>query len=598
MDIPNIFKREGKVKKLLKKPYISLIITVILITGTVITGMNLLKNNGDGDELPTQLKEVQTVKLDLNNSHSAPIIGVGTLKADAQIDVVALSNGTVRNVLFEVGDEVFSNQTLVAISDNLVLTNLINAETNYANLLGSLLTTRRLTKETVRLSELGVQAASETVEAAEIGLKTSEDNLNNYLALQTKTNTDVKANAIISYGGHLNTIFNALDQIDNVIKSDDAELNPESLHVDPALGAKNVSSLSGARGAYRIAQNTYESLLLKIVTADSVNTDMQSIVNALGQTKAALDSTIFLLDNSVSNTVITEIWLSAQKAGFVLLRTGVVGGQTAAEFTLQQLQNVQLFNNQDQLALENAISAAQNRLLTANTGYQNSLVALENTKQGTDQQENGAQIALDSALSQLNLARVQAGDLTIHSPIAGTITNKSVELGQKLSPGMKIAEVSQTALLKIEVDILSGEINKITYGQLANFKYGGLDFVGTVTKIFPSADPVSKKVRVEISFNNENNDLIPESFVDVSIPVEQPSTTALSLYIPLKALTIAANEKYVYVVDGSQAEKRIVETGKTEGKQIEIIKGLLNGDEIIVEGNKNIKDQEEINIIN
>ncbi|MCK5211648.1 efflux RND transporter periplasmic adaptor subunit [Candidatus Parcubacteria bacterium] len=597
MDIPNIIKRKGKIKKLLKKPIITIAITVILVTATVVSGMNLLKNNNNEDEAPTPIKEVQTVKLDLNNSYSVPITGVGTVKADTRVDVVALSNGTVRNVLFEVGDKIFANQTLATLSDNLVLTNLINAETNYANLQNNLLTTQRLTKETIRQAELGVQAAKETVAAAEIGLKTTKDNLNNYLALQLKTNTDAKANAVINYGGHLNTIFNALDQIDSVVKADDAKLNPESLHVDPCLGAKNVSSLSQARGTYRIAKDAYESLLLNTVIADTVNTDMQNTVSALGQTKAALDSTIFLLDNSVTNTVITEAWLSAQKTGFIALRTGVVGAQSAAEFTLQQLQNLTLINDLDQITLENAISAAENQLLTANIGYQNSLVALENTKQGADQQENGAQIALHSALSQLNLARVQAGDLTISSPIAGTVTNKSVELGQKLSPGMKIAEVSQTALLKIEIDIPSDEINKITYGQLANFKYGDLDLVGTVTKIFPVADKISKKVRVEISFNNENNELIPGSFVNVSIPVEQLASTSLPLYIPLKALTIAANEKYVFVVSNNQAIKRTVEIGKTEGTQIEIIKGLSNGDEIIVEGNKNIEDEEKIIII-
>lgn len=597
MDIKNIIKKESKIKKLLKKPVIAITITVVLVAATVASGMNLLNNNNDKDEAQIFIKEVRTVKLDLDNNDFAPIVTIGTVKADTQVDIVALSNGTVRNVLFEVGDEVLANQTLATLSDNLVLTSLINAETNYANLQNNSLTTQRLTRETIRQAELGIQAAKETVSAAEIGLKTSEDNLNNYLALQLKTNTDIKTNAIISHGGHLNTIFNTLDQIDSVIKADDAKLNPGSLHVDPSLGAKNVSSLAHARGTYRIAKDAYESLLLSIVIADTINTDMQNTVSALGQTKTALDSTVFLLDNSVTNLVITEAWLSAQKTGFIALRTGVVGAQSAAEFTLQQLQNIQLFNNQSQLALENAISAAENQLLAANTGYQNSLVALENTKQGANQQQNGAQIALDSALSQLSLAQVQAGDLRISSPISGTITNKSIELGMKLSPGMKIAKVSQTALLKIEIDILSDDINKISYGQFVDLKYSDLDLIGTVVKIFPTADPISKKVRLEISFNNKNNELIPGSFIDVSIPVKNLTAANRSLYVPLKAVTISANEKYVFVINNSQAKKQTVETGKTEGSQIEIIKGLASGDEIIIEGNKNIGDKEEVKII-
>ena len=50
--------------------------------------------------------------------------------------VVALAGGTIKNLTFAVGDRVFAGGILASLNDNTVLTNLINAENNFANLHG------------------------------------------------------------------------------------------------------------------------------------------------------------------------------------------------------------------------------------------------------------------------------------------------------------------------------------------------------------------------------------------------------------------------------------------------------------------------------
>jgi len=590
---------KGGFKAFLTKKPVRYSITSVLIIFAVLYGIKIFNNgNGVNTETPAVTKQVKTTIVGEGNDSSQKISAAGSVKPAAKVDVVALARGTVRNIFFAVGDSVFKNKTLLALSDSATLTNLINAETNYVNLQNSFNATKRITQETIRQAEIGTQSAQDAVAAAEIGLKTAQDNLDNSLALTVKRNQDTKDNAITSFNGHLNTIFNALDQIDNILKADEDAINGGGVVLDPSLGAKSVGSVSQARGSYRLAKDRYDLLSGRDVSSETVLADTIDVSLALGLARTAVDDLIHVLDNSVANLVITDAWLAAQKANFTLVRANVAGAKTAADNTLHALQNLTITNTTEEAALENAVLAAENRLAMSNTGYQNSLVTLESVKQGSQQQILGAQTALDGAKSQLNLARIQAGDLTVGAPISGTVTAKTVELGTEVNPGQKIAEISNTKLLKIEIDISAEDINKIKLGQNVKINPGASEFTGTISRIFPTADPVSKKVRVEIVYDNSNNDLIIESFVEVEITIDNSPTDGQAIIIPLKALIIGSNEKYVFIVDGSKAVKKTVETGETIGSDIKILSGLTLGEELITDNGKNLEDQESIEVIN
>ena len=78
-----------------------------------------------------------------------------------------------------------------------------------------------------------------------------------------------------------------------------------------------------------------------------------------------------------------------------------------------------------------------------------------------------------------------------------------------------------------------------------------------------------------------------------------------ALLIPQGIISENANgEQYIYVIkdktgnDKATAEKRIIETGLTQGDYIEVIKGLDPGIEIIQEGARSVNDGQEVKIIN
>jgi multidrug efflux pump subunit AcrA (membrane-fusion protein) len=65
----------------------------------------------------------------------------------------------------------------------------------------------------------------------------------------------------------------------------------------------------------------------------------------------------------------------------------------------------------------------------------------------------------------------------------------------------------------------------------------------------------------------------------------------------------AEGDQYVFIAENpteemkGTAKKRVVTTGKTQGRFVEILSGLKAGDLIIQEGARSVKDNQEVQII-
>jgi RND family efflux transporter MFP subunit len=589
-----LFHKESKIKKIIKKPYFLALIAILVLVTAVSAGKGIL-GNGNGEDANNNeviKKQVQTVVVDLNSSTNSFIEAVGTVKAETQIDILSTTRGTLKGLFFEVGDEVGLNKVLASLFDSATLTNLNNAQTNLSNSENNLIATDQISSDNIRQAELGVESAKQSVQSAEIGLKSAKDQLENAKALREKGNEDGKSSAISAFNGYMNTVFTSLDSVNDILKIDDFS----NTTLSSGLGAKNLNSLQDARSGYVSARDAYDALETVNLNNSNIEKNMEGLVSLLGKTDFMLARIIVLLENSVSSQSFPQSSIDLQKNLMVSQRTAVVSSLSAARLSLQGLQNQDLVGDQELSALENAVSASETQLALANTALDNAKITLENTKQAREQQLIGSKTGLDNARGQLNLARSSAGDLSIKAPIAGTITGKYVEVGAEINPGQRIAQISQTNMLKIEVSLPSEDIYRIKEGQ--NVIIGdGLE--AKISLIDPAADPITRKVKIEILFDNKDKELIQGTFIDVSFPVEAlEKTHSESVYIPLKTITTTQTESFVFIARENKAIKSNVSLGKTEGALIEVLSGIRNGDALIVEGGKNLEDGDEIEIIN
>jgi len=264
------------------------------------------------------------------------------------------------------------------------------------------------------------------------------------------------------------------------------------------------------------------------------------------------------------------------------------------------------FERNKQLFAKGIISKAD--FDKAETNYK---VAVANKK--------AAQFAVNTALANLSEAKDNLARTTIYAPISGTISRLNVELGERVvgtkqMTGTEIMRIANLHNMEAEVDINENDIVKIKVGDSARIDvdaYLKEQFKGVITEIANSAanvvgagDQITNfKVKIRI---------LPESYKHLTegkpanySPFRPGMTTSVDiisnvkkdvLAAPISAVTVRSdttalpkkepektgeNFEVVFVNDNGKAKLKVVETGIQDDNNIEIIKGLKEGDEII-----------------
>lgn len=211
-----------------------------------------------------------------------------------------------------------------------------------------------------------------------------------------------------------------------------------------------------------------------------------------------------------------------------------------------------------------------------------------------------AKAQLDQAQAAVNLARHSLEVSIMKAPFSGIIASRNAEVGDVINPMMGsfsptsgILTLVDFSRIKIRVDVSPADIHRIEKGQPAILRVPSLpgqEFSGTVYVVNLAADPMTKKFGVEIAVDNPELVLRPGTFGEITLEV---STRENALVVPQKA--ILANE-YVFVVENGRAVKRPVTLGLQNALLVEITSGLVEGEEVVVEGNFGLEDGAAVEI--
>ena len=232
---------------------------------------------------------------------------------------------------------------------------------------------------------------------------------------------------------------------------------------------------------------------------------------------------------------------------------------------------------------------------------------------------NAARFSVQSALANLNEAKDNLARTTIYAPIPGTISRLNVEMGERVvgtkqMTGTEIMRIANLHNMEAEVDINENDIVKIKVGDSARIDvdaYLKEQFKGVITEIANSAanalgsgDQITNfKVKIRILPESYQHliDGKPENYSPFR-PGMTASVDIISnvkkdvLGVPISAVTVrsdtAAHPKkekiagdqsfeVVFVNNDGKAKIKVVETGIQDDNNIEILKGLNEGDEII-----------------
>ena len=194
-----------------------------------------------------------------------------------------------------------------------------------------------------------------------------------------------------------------------------------------------------------------------------------------------------------------------------------------------------------------------------------------------------ARTELDVAQAEEDLLRIRLSNTYMKAPFDGVVTTRQAEPGDVLARFKQILTLTNPDSLVTEVSISELLLPTLTIDDSVEVTIDALpgrSFPGKISRIHPTIDPATRLGIVEITLKPAPQGVMPGQLCRVTLtgsPVQR-------LLIPFNALQRDAQGEYLYLVDNNSALKLSVESGAHFGEQVEIIRGLKDGQQVVTKG--------------
>jgi len=236
---------------------------------------------------------------------------------------------------------------------------------------------------------------------------------------------------------------------------------------------------------------------------------------------------------------------------------------------------------------EVAEAEAENKNAKAEYDYQSSIQITREQQEAASEeaQARGAVTRLTQSLAALGAgADGQGGAVSIASPIAGTVIDRHITVGETVTPDKELLAIMNLANVIVEAQLPEAQANRVRPGQRLIARIpgrAGQVFEGRVDSVGGAVDPGKRTVPVRARVTNTGAHLKHEMAVEVRI-VSGGSKDAL--LVPVSALVDDEGIKVVYVKEGNRYERRPVSVGTISYQSAEILSGVEAGEEVVTVG--------------
>ncbi len=254
------------------------------------------------------------------------------------------------------------------------------------------------------------------------------------------------------------------------------------------------------------------------------------------------------------------------------VRAGEVLVQLDASILSAQVKEAEATKLDAKLAFDRAASLYESKLIS---------------RQEYDQ----ARTRLQVAQARHDYQKVLLGYTTIRSPISGVVTFRGARVGDVAVPRSVLLVVADLNTLVIEITVSELDVPKIRVGDPAAINvdaYPGRSFAGQVRRVFPSGDPVSRLVKVEVMLTEQSDLLFPGLFARTELTTDRRQQAVLVSNDAV--MTAGTGETYVFAVVDSSVERRVVTLGIRSGDVSEVLEGVVTGEQLVIAGQSALND--------
>jgi RND family efflux transporter MFP subunit len=264
----------------------------------------------------------------------------------------------------------------------------------------------------------------------------------------------------------------------------------------------------------------------------------------------------------------------------------------------------------DETSIRDSLMSADASVRAATQAFDQSQRALERLKtlrasgmttaQALDDAEvrrNNAQSEVSAARSRLAAARQQVGRTVVRAPFDGIVSDRKVSAGDTAAIGKELLKVIDPTSMRLEGRVSADKVAAVKVGQPVMFRvngYGEQQFAGTVKRIDPSANDVTRQVEVLVAFNSAAQPKVAGLYAEGRIDAELSD----ALTLPESAMVRAGDKTYAWKLKGNALARADLAVGTRDPRtgNFEIKGGLAAGDAVLRHPGSSLKDGQKVEL--
>jgi len=214
-----------------------------------------------------------------------------------------------------------------------------------------------------------------------------------------------------------------------------------------------------------------------------------------------------------------------------------------------------------------------------------------------------ARAELDAAIQKLHLLGLSSQDVDnlsaedsrpttvypVRAPIAGRITERTVSTGLVVAADTSLFVVAKLDELWLMLQLFEKDLSSVSVGSTVSLECeshpehrfdGQIDFIADVV------DPHSRTIKARAVIDNSEGKLKPGMFVYAEISTAGQSDSGAEVRaVPVSALARIDDRDYVFVAAAERVfERRELRLGRRWGDWAEVLGGVEQGENVVVEG--------------
>jgi membrane fusion protein, multidrug efflux system len=333
--------------------------------------------------------------------------------------------------------------------------------------------------------------------------------------------------------------------------------------------------LSGGIGGIKALQ------IKKMIDQGKAMTFPPEIVTADGVKKSTWEATLGAIG---SLTAVQGVTMAAELPGKIVRIAFEPGTKVQAG---------DLLIKQDSTTEEAQLRSAEAQIALAQNNF-NRIEQLftKNAISRADYDNADAQLKANKA--QADAIRAAIAKKSIHSPFAGRLGIRLVNLGEILKEGTPIVSLQTLNPIFANFQLPQHQLGQIKMGysvRITSDALPGETIEGKITAISPQVDSLTRNIGIQATLENSQELLRPGMFVNAQVVLPVKSEV---LAIPTTSVLYAPYSDSVFVVDNAKDEKngqegkvvrqQFVRLGEKRGDFISVVSGLTENDTVVTTG--------------